>query len=236
MKRTVGIILVCVLLLAAITVVSVRITDVEITGNQWYTNEQLENLLFPTAVSKNSTYCFIRGILKKKETIPFVQDYKITFVSPVKVEVIVYEKSIVGYISYMGSNMYFDKDGIIVESSAKKLEGIPLISGLKFGEIVLYKPLPVQDKKIFSAILNLTQSLSTYNIAVDMIRYDASGNATLVIQKINVLLGGSSEMNGKISELANILSQTQIKDMRGTLDLQNYDPNSSNITYSFKER
>lgn len=149
-------------------------------------------------------------------------------------DVIVYEKSIVGCVTYMSSNMYFDKDGIIVESSGKRLDGVPIISGLKFGEIVLYKPLPVEDRKIFAGILNLTQSLSTYSISADLIRYDTEGEATLVIGSINVLLGDSSEMNGKISELSSILPE--IKDMKGTLDLRNYDPAGENVMYSFTRK
>ena len=52
-------------------------------------------------------------------------------------------------VSYMSSYMYFDKDGIIVESSSQKLPGIPWITGLKFGHIVLYQKLPVESERGF---------------------------------------------------------------------------------------
>ena len=55
---------------------------------------------------------------------------------------IIYDKSIVGYVSYMSSYMYFDRDGIIVESSPDCLPGVPWITGLEFGRIVLYQHLP----------------------------------------------------------------------------------------------
>ena len=61
------------------------------------------------------------------------------FRSPSDVEVIVYEKSVVGYVSYMNSRMYFDKDGIIVESTSETLPGVPKIAGLSFGHIVLHQ-------------------------------------------------------------------------------------------------
>jgi cell division protein FtsQ len=234
MNRTFRMVLISVLLLLLIVTASVRITEVTVTGNKWYTGDQVEELIFPTALSKNSAYCFLNGLMKKKQTIPFIEDYKITFVNPTKVEVIVYEKSIIGYVSYMSSYMYFDKDGIIVESSGKKLDGIPMVTGLKFGQIVLYKPVPVENGKIFSNILNLTQALSTHGIGVDLIRYDSSGNATLVIGAINVQLGNSTEMNGKISELSDILPK--LAGRKGTLDLENYSPSSENPLYSFREK
>ena len=54
-----------------------------------------------------------------------MEDYKLVFKGPSRAEIIVYEKSVVGYVSYMSSYMYFDKDGIIVESASKKLLAFP---------------------------------------------------------------------------------------------------------------
>ena len=85
------------------------------------------------------------------------------------VEIVIYEKNVVGYVNYMSSRMYFDKDGIIVESTEESLDGIPEITGLSFGSIVLYKELPVENKKVFSEILNLTGSVQSYQIACDEI-------------------------------------------------------------------
>ena len=218
----------------AILCVSLSVTSVRVTGNRTYTAEEIEQLVFPTRMSRNSVACMVSGLMGKKRSIPFVQDYKISFLSPGEVEVIVYEKSIVGYVSYMSSRMYFDKDGIIVESANQRLPGIPEITGLHFGQIVLYRELPVENRRIFSMILNLTQTLSTFGIPADMIRYDKDLNATLNIGNVSVLLGGSNDMNGKLSELSNSLPR--IKDRDGTLDLSDYDPTVPNRMYSFRRR
>ncbi len=234
MKQKILMIVACILLTAGILFVSVSVTEIKVTGNRTYTEEEIENLVFPTRISRNSMVCLVSQMLGKKRSIPFVQDYKISFTGPSSVEVIVYEKSMVGYVTYMSSHMYFDKDGIIVESAGQRLPGIPEITGLRFGQIVLYRELPVENSKIFSMILNLTQTLSTYGIPADLIRYDGDLNATLVIGNVNVLLGGSNDMNGKLSELSNILPQ--IKDLSGTLDLSDFDPTVTNRMYSFHRR
>ena len=140
---------------------SLKITD-EVSGNHQYTAEQIEDLLFDSRWSRNPIYFYVQSVFQKHKTIPFVEDYKIVFTSPTHVKIIVYEKSVVGYVTYMSSNMYFDKDGIIVESTSERLEGIPMVTGLKFGHIVLHQPLPVENPKIFEEILNLTQILSIF--------------------------------------------------------------------------
>lgn len=234
-KRKVAALIILLLLLLLIALVlSVRIRTVTVSGNNRYTDEQIENLIFDSQMSKNSAYCYYQFKFRPHKQIPFVEDYKIVFRSPTNVEIITYEKSIVGYVSYMGSLMYFDKDGIIVESTNEKLEGIPWITGLKFGHIVLHRPLPIEDPKVFEEILNLTQLLSVYEISVDKIHYNSSLEAELTIGKLEVQLGTHSGINGKISELNDILKD--YADLDGTLYLDTYDDNNSNPMYRFQKR
>lgn len=233
-KRTGILAAVIIMLLLVIVVLSVKITDITVTGNKRYTDEQMTGILFPDNVSRNTVYCYLRDRFKKHEPIPFVEDYKIVFQGLGKVEIIVYEKSIVGYVSYMSSYMYFDKDGIIVESANRMLPGIPWITGLKFGHIVLYQKLPVESQRIFEEILNLTQILSIYEMNVDKIQYNSFNEATLYMGDIEVVLGNNESLNGKIAELSDMLPE--LKGLKGTLYLDTYDETNSGTMYAFKPR
>ena len=144
-----------VVLLLGILLWSVRIKEIVITGSTRHTEENMVELLFPDPIDRNTLYCLYKEKFQPHKEITFVADYDVIFRSPFKVEVMVYEKSIVGYVAYLNSYMYFDKDGIIVESTSHKLEGIPQIDGLEFGQIVLGEPLPVGDMNIFTEILKL---------------------------------------------------------------------------------
>ncbi|MBQ7796290.1 MAG: cell division protein FtsQ [Lachnospiraceae bacterium] len=220
-----------IVLLIGILFFAVRIKEIEVTGNKQYTEEQIVDLIFDGKWSRNSAYCYYESQFREKKSIPFIEDYKIEFQSPTKVRVVVYEKSVVGYVSYMSSYMYFDKDGIIVESSGEQLEGIPWVTGMEFGHIVLHQPLPVENQTIFEQILNLTQVLSINEVKVDKINYNSFMEAELYIDDITVELGNDDDLNGKISELSDILPE--IEGMAGTLYLDNYDENNSNPMYSF---
>lgn len=223
-----------VILLGTIAFLLLQIKDIQVTGNKKYTSEQIINLLFKDSWDRNAIFCLYKDRFKEHEQIPFVEDYKIVFLSPVKVEVIVYEKSVVGYVSYMGSYMYFDKDGIIVESSSGKLTGIPWITGLKFGHIALHQPLPVENGRIFDEILTLTQLLSTHGIQVDQIQYDSHGYGTLVMGDVKVFLGSNDQMNGKISELKDQLPV--LAGLSGTLYLDTYNEAETVTSYRFLKK
>lgn len=226
-------VLLSIVLLLGILFFAVRIKEIEVTGNKQYTEDEIIELLFDDRWSMNSAYCYYENQFKEKKSIPFIEDYKIEFQSPTKVRVVVYEKSVVGYVSYMSSYMYFDKDGIIVESANEQLSGVPWVTGMEFGHIVLYQPLPVANQAIFEQILNLTQILSINEIKVDKINYNSFMEAQLFIDEIMVELGDDSSLNGKITELKDILDSGEINGLAGTLYLDNYDENNSNPIYSF---
>lgn len=221
------------ILLLGVLFLAVRISDIEVTGNKQYTKEQIIDLVFDGKWSRNSAYCYYESQFREHKSIPFIEEYKIEFESPTKVRVVVFEKSVVGYVSYMSSYMYFDKDGIIVESSAKQLPGVPWITGMEFGHIILHKPLPVANQDIFDQILNLTQILSVNEVKVDKINFDNFMEAELYIGNIRVELGNDDNLNGKITELRDILNSSEIDGLSGTLYLDSYDENNSNPMYSF---
>ena len=227
-----GVILAIVLLIG-ILLFATQIKEIEVTGNQHYTEEQIIDLIFDEKWSKNSAYCYYENKFQEPKTIPFIEEYKVEFQSPSKVRVVVFEKSVVGYVSYMSSYMYFDKDGIIVESSVEQLPGIPWITGMEFGHIVLHQPLPVANQDIFDQILNLTQVLSVNGVRVDKINYNSFLEAELTIGDIIVELGNDDDLNGKVSELSDILPE--LTGLSGTLYLDSYDENNSNPMYTFKK-
>lgn len=232
-NRKIAIALAAVLLIG-ILLLSVSVKTVTVTGNSRYSDEQIIEMLFSKRWDYNSIYCYIRDRFTDHQQVPFVEDYKLVFKGPAEVEVIVYEKSVVGYVSYMSSFMYFDKDGIIVESTNEKLNDIPWITGLDFGHIVLHKPLPVSDQRIFEEIMNLTQILSVHQLQVNKIQYNPFREVTLYMEGIEVVLGDSSNINGKIAELSDMLPR--ITGLSGTLYLDTYDEANSNMSYTFKKK
>lgn len=220
-----------VILLLGVVLLSVNIKTVTVTGSSRYSDEEIVSMIFGKSMDWNSVYCYAKDRFKEHEQIPFVEDYKLVFQGPSKVEVIVYEKSVVGYVSYMSSYMYFDKDGIIVESTNEKLAEIPQITGLQFGHIVLHQPLSVENSRVFEEILNLTQILSVNSLKADKIRYHPEGEFSLYMGEIEVELGDSSNINGKISELSDMMPE--LEGLSGTLYLDTYDETNSNMMFRF---
>ena len=103
-----------VIIVLAAGICSVNIRQVTVTGNSRYTEKEIVDMIFQKNMDWNSTYCYLQDHVKDHQQIPFVEDYKLVFQNPFHVQVIIHEKTVVGYVSYMSSFMYFDKDGIVV--------------------------------------------------------------------------------------------------------------------------
>ena len=91
-----------------------QINTIHVSGNRQYTAEQIEASIFDSRLSRNPVFCYLQYRFRPHKSIPFVQDYKLVFQNPFHVQVIIHEKTVVGYVSYMSSFMYFDKDGYIL--------------------------------------------------------------------------------------------------------------------------
>lgn len=230
-KRKVILLFILLLLAAAVlAVVGIfSIKKINISGNENYTEEEIEKLIFNNKYCYNSLYLYWKYNYNKEYSFPFIDTIDVELISNNEVKINVYEKSMVGYIEYLGLYMYFDKDGIVVESSSELVEGVPLITGLKFDHIILYKELAVEDKAVFNTIVSITQLLAKHEITPDRIYFNSSYDMTLYFGDARVNLGADNETEEKIILLKNILQD--LEGLSGVLHMENYTEGVSNITF-----
>ena len=197
-----------------------RFQTIVVVGNEKYTEDEIVNLIFERDYDRSVGGFFVKSLFKKKE-IPFVETYEVNIMSFSKVKITVYEKSIIGYLEYMGNKMYFDKDGIVVESSEELIEGIPAITGLSYDYVVLHDKLPVEDDKVFQEILDTTQMIKKYEMKVEKIHISKSMELSLHIGNIRVELGKDDHLSEKMADLNDIIPK--LPKEKGTLDMRVYD-------------
>lgn len=218
-----------VLVCTIIFLKSFAITDVKVDGNYHYTKEQIENIVLSDKTWKNSIFLWLKYRNKSITDIPFVERIDVTVENKNTICVNVYEKALAGYVSYLGTYMYFDKDGIVVENSGVLTPSIPEVSGLKFNHVILHEPLPVEDREVFQKILNMTNLLKKHNISATKIQFNSMGEMNLYFDGVKVLLGSETEIDEKIMRLAAILPSLEGK--TGTLHMETYSESSKDITF-----
>ncbi len=196
------------------------IKKIDVVGINRYSSEQIKELVFQTKPDSNSLYLYLKYRFFEKPKLPFVEKVEVDMVDNHSVTIYVYEKMVAGCVEFMGEYLYFDKDGIVVESSSQRLEGVPVIKGLKFSKIVLNEKLSVQKDELFDIIINLTQLIGKYELNIDTVRFNDNLEVTLGSDDITVLLGKKDTYDESLAELKNILKEAE--GMEILLDMRNY--------------
>ena len=141
-----------------------------------------------------------------------------------------YEKALAGYVKYLDTYMYFDKDGYVVESSGIRTQGVPQITGLTFNHIVLGEQLPVENPEVFAGIMDMTKLLNKYQLTADKIYFHSSGEITIYFGQIKVAMGSdNSHLEDKLQLLPGFLEQLEGKS--GTLQMENYEEGKGKFTF-----
>lgn len=205
------------------------ITNVTVSGNKHYTDEEIKDMVFTGPYSYNSLVLSLMYRNKSIEDIPFIEKMDVDILGADSVRIKVYEKAVAGYVEYLGHYMYFDKDGIVVESSNRVMEGIPFVTGLSFDHVVLHEPLPVKKPSIFLTILSVTQLLGKYQITTDRIAFDSDERITLYFGNARVSLGTDDYIDEKINEMHLLLPK--LEGYSGTLHMENYVGEEVNFSF-----
>ncbi len=236
-SRGIRIAILGIVLLAAVAVGGVfyvlrtyTVSTVYVEGNVHYTDEAIKDIVMKGFLGNNSLYLSLKYKNRGVKGIPFVDVMDVTILAPDAVRITVYEKALTGYVEYLGTYLYFDKDGYVVESSSVLTEGVPQITGLAFDHMAVGEPLPVENKEVFNSILNVTRLLTKYELDADKINFQKSGEITLYFENVKVALGTESDkMEDKIMLLPELLPSLQGKN--GTLQMETYDEGGGRYTF-----
>lgn len=225
-KNKVIIVLIILILTAAVLggvyyFISTRmVKTVYVEGNVHYTEQEIKDIVMQGPMGNNSLYLSLKYRKNGAENIPFIDGMEVTVLEPDTIKIIVYEKSLAGYIEFMDSFMYFDKDGYMIETSNVRTIGVPQVSGLKFEHVALGEKIPVADAGVFETVMIITNLLDKYDVGADRIYFQPDLDIVLYMGDLRILLGKAVDLEEKIMMLPSVLGH--LADKSGILHLENY--------------
>ncbi|MCR5279753.1 MAG: FtsQ-type POTRA domain-containing protein [Lachnospiraceae bacterium] len=205
------------------------VKEVTIDGNIHYTDEEIKAIVMEGRFGNNSLYLAYKYKNREIKDLPFVETISVEILSNDTVHISVYEKTLAGFIEYLGRYIYFDRDGIVVESSLVKTQGVPQVVGVEFDHVILYEKLPATDDKLFGKVLNITKLMSKYGVDAKKMYFKPNGEIVLYQDDIVVNLGKEENLDIKIMNLPSLLKN--LVGMKGTLRMENYDENTKKVTF-----
>ena len=224
------------LLIAIAILIILKVLTVEngeIGVNKRDERKGIEDVVLNDEYSWNSLYVFIKYKFVDTQDVPFIDTMDISLTGPHTLKIKVYEKGMMGYLYIPGinENAYFDKDGIVVETSSKVIDGTPQIIGINCDKVVLYEKLPIGNAKL-REILTLTQALKRNSLIPDSVTYGVANEPVLAYGKVKVEMGSLDLLTQKVERLAKI--KPSIENLEGTLHLENWTEETTNIVFDKK--
>ncbi len=219
------------------------VKNVKVEGNELYDKELITETVLNDEYSWNSLYVLLKYTFVDTEEVPFIDTMEIKLEDPQTLKIKVYEKGMLGYlyISAIGENAYFDKDGFVVETSTRIIENVPKIEGITCDEVVLYEKLPIDDQKL-REMLTLTQALKREefqsdlaqvlmreNLTPDVIHFGLEQAPVLSYGNTKVWLGSIEMLTQKVDRLKEIFPS--INGIAGVLLMENWTEETSNIIF-----
>lgn len=202
-------VIIIVLIVGAVTLKVTSLNNISIEGNSHYSNEEMIDLLITKETDRNSILFYLTHKYGNNKDIPFIEKVDVKLTDRNSAQINVYEKVITGSIEYMDYYIYFDREGIVVETSDKQIDKVPIVSGLKFNRLILHQAIEVDKPDVFNTILNLTQLIYTYDIDVSIIHFTNQLEVILYSDNLRILLGKRPSYDEQIAQIPNLITSLE---------------------------
>lgn len=232
-KKVIAGIFIFFLICIAAIIVACPIKNINVEGIKYYTEAEIKSAVKSDFYIPNTVFLKLRNKLFPIKTMPFVDRIDIRIMKRDTVTIRVYENLRAGCISYAGKYVYFDKDGYALEVMDKRLDDVPLVTGLSYDNITVYEKLPVKKKKYFSKIIKITTLITKNELTIDEIQFKEDGDVLLKKDKLQVNLGTGDELDVKLSVLSGVFHS--LKGKSGTIYMDQYTKDNKIITFRSKK-
>lgn len=206
------------------------IKKIEVSGNHTYSDAEVVRAIKEQDYVGNTLIMMAQNQVFSQTYLPFIDSISMSYDDTHTLKVKVKEKLRAGVFEYMGKNVYFNTDGIAMESRNHLFEGVPVVTGVEFDTLVLGSRIPVSGD-YFQTIVSITKKISTYGLEVSEIHFENEDDIMLTSGNYQIYLGSASCLDGKISKIPEILSAVSKENKKGYIDMHLYTDEKNIITY-----
>ena len=195
-----------------------KLKDIHYTSDlNQFTKEEVQAYLDANDINNSFTLWF-RDLIGKEKEIDLFEDYDVSFESITRLKIEAHEKQFRGYIKNDKQFYCFDEDGKLLKIAQEKVKYKPKVIGLTITNANLYKKIKVSNPKQFNAVLQVANGVSDYDFVVKKILVDKNCEVSIIIRKVRVDLGTTTNLKKKLSDLNDM--SNNLKKYKGTLNMK----------------
>ena len=175
------------------------VKKIEVNGASQFTTSALCEKI---GLSKgDNLLLFSKGRAEKTlEKSPYIASAKLSAKLPHTMKITIKERKARGYVPYMGSYLYIDEEGRVLEVAGSCRDALPLVKGLKFDSFTEGEILPVQNTDALAVILEISQLMEKYELLDEVVEIDVSKPKDIYayVNQVQIHLGNMTNGDMKI--------------------------------------
>ncbi|MDF2839589.1 MAG: putative Polypeptide-transport-associated domain protein FtsQ-type [Clostridia bacterium] len=195
---------------------------INVTGNSRVSQQEIiriSGLNYQQNIFRINTKETMKNIFQN----PYVEKIKIRRGLPNIVNIDIIEREPIVLVPYVGSYLYLDSQGIVVEINTS-IEGmkLPVIKGLKFNTFKLGEEIKVENMLQLTGVIKLINEIKKAGLNQEITEINAEDILNLKFltsSGIKVNLGDDSNINEKIPLAKAILQDLSSKKLKGTVEM-----------------
>ncbi len=222
------IVLFFLLVIAALISPVFGIEEIQIVGNSQLSNEEIFKLGEIDGVGRNIFTYPSSAVVSRLKSSNYIKSAKISKRLPSTLLITIEERRVRSYVPYMGSYLYIDIDGRVIDIQKETDASHPVVLGLKFDSFTLGEILSVTNGYSLDYVVQISKLIDAYDLNDVVVKLDVSNpdDIHLYIDKIDVVFGSIDDAHTKIATLNEILKQLDSSEA-GTLDISDTSNNPS---------
>ena len=206
------------------------IEAIEIEGTTTYTDDEVIHALQEEDYVPNTLLMVLENRIFGQTYLPFVEKVTMSCKNPHVLKLHIKEGLRAGVFEYMGKYVYFNDEGMAMESRNHLFDEVPVVTGLNYDKLVLGEKIPVKDD-YFRTIVMITKKIASYKLDISEIHFDDKDQITLTCGDYQIFLGTSTDIEDKMSKISSVLESVSKQHKKGTIDLSLYDSEREIITF-----
>jgi len=222
-------IVVCVIVLAAVIVLVspiFYIEEVVILGNAQIASSEIRGGL---QLGPTSNILMFNASAARRRVMQNLYIDNVIFRRdlPNRLYVTVFERRQSAYVEHMGSFLFLDIEGRVLEVRSYVAEPLPLLQGLQFTRVQLGDVLEVANPTDFAAVVQYTQLLATHGLInyITHINVADPTNIRILVNYLEFHVGNDTDADEKVRTIAEILNELpDAGRVRGFINIRTIQP------------
>ncbi|RKD34301.1 cell division protein FtsQ/DivIB [Thermohalobacter berrensis] len=190
-----------------------NVSEIKIIGNEQLTEDKIimaSGLTIEENIFKIDTEKMEKNLISH----PYIKKTKVKRIFPNKLSIYIEERKEIAAISYIGSYIYLDNEGIVLNILSDKKDNLIVVDGLKIKNMSIGKKIMLEDNQDIDKLLNFLKDCKKNDLIkeISRINIDNKFNIKLTMNSgLNVAFGNLYNVKYKVSFLIKILEDLNKK-------------------------